>query len=449
MFLKGITFTLFRLMIKECLNMYNQILSILETEVKPALGCTGPTSVSYTASVAKDAVGGDLESVKILVDRDTYKNSISVGIPGTSERGVVIAAALGAVAGDSKLGLEVLNGITKEDERKANELIANEKVELDINWDIKGIGLYIEVFVTTDKGTGHAIVTKTHTNVVLIEVNNEIIYKDEKTSLTELLDESKSLINKYGTKDFYEFAMNIPIEKIHFLNEAINMNKKLAEEGFKDTNSIGFGLGLSNINSNNSTMKAKAYTAAASDARMKGYNLPAMSCASSGNVGITASLPLYIIGTEDDRTNESILRALSLSFLLTIFIKNQIGRLSAMCACAIAASVGVSAGTVLLSEGTFEQVENAIKNVVGSIGGVVCDGAKLGCALKLSSSVGVAIESAQLSMNGVSIPDGDGLVCDTADETLRLLGRIAKLGMIETDIQICREIINREKQMTR
>lgn len=427
--------------------MYNQLLSILEAEVKPALGCTGPTSVSYAASVAKDAVGGDLKSIKTLVDRDTYKNSISVGIPGTSERGVLVAAVLGAVGGDSKLGLEVLNGISKEDEIKAKEMIANGRAELDINWDIKGVGLYIEVFAETDKGIGHAIITKTHTNVVLIESNNEVIYKDEKSSLTELLDESNALINKFGTKDFYEFAMNIPIEKIEFLNEAINMNKELAEKGFEDTTSMGFGLGLASINSKDSTMKAKAYTAAASDARMKGYNLPAMSCASSGNVGLTASLPLYIIATEDERTKESMLRALSLSFLLTIFIKNQIGRLSAMCACAIAASIGVSAGTVLLSEGSFKQVENAIKNVVGSIGGVVCDGAKLGCALKLSSAVGVAIESAQLSMNGVSIPDGDGLVCDTADETLKLLGRVAKLGMVETDIQICREIIDREKEL--
>ena len=426
--------------------MYQELLSILKAEVKPALGCTGPTSVSYAASVAKDAVGGKAKSVKVLVDRDTYKNSIAVGIPGTSEMGVDIAAALGAVGGDSKLGLEVLNDITPQDEEEAKRMLADGDVKLEIKWDIEGVGLYIEVFVETDKGIGHAIVAKTHTNVVLIEANDEIIYKSEAEDLKTILDETKAPINNYGVKDFYEFATKVPVEEIGFLREAIELNKKLAETGLKEKLGKGFGSAFTRFEQEqNAYMKAKAYTAAASDARMAGENLSAMSCASSGNVGITASVPLYVVASEYEKREEMLLRALSLSFLLTIYIKNQIGRLSAMCACAIAASVGVGAGTVLLLDGNFEQAQETIKNIVGSIGGVICDGAKLGCALKLSSAVGIAIESAYLAMDGVSIPTGDGIVCETADETLQMLGRIARFGMIETDKTMCREIIEREQ----
>ena len=425
--------------------MYESLLSILQKEVKPALGCTGPTSVSYAASVAKDAIGGEVKSVKVFVDRDTYKNSIAVGIPGTNEMGVVIAAALGAICGDSNLGLEVLKNVTVEDEKKA-KILAKENVALEINWDIEGVGLYIDVWVETNLGTGHAIVAKTHTNVILIEANNEILYKNQDDEIKTVLDETKDSITNYTVKDFYDFATKVPIEELSFLKESIDLNKKLAEAGLEKKSGKGFGDAFLRLQKIDSTfLKAKAYTAAASDARMAGENLPAMSCASSGNVGITASLPLYITALENNISQDLLLRALSLSFLLTIYIKNHIGRLSAMCACAIAASIGVGAGTVVLFEGSFHEVEGAIKNIIGSIGGVLCDGAKLGCALKLSSAVGVAIESAFMSMDNTVIPSGDGIVCSTADETIKMLGRIARLGMIETDKVLCKEIIQREQ----
>jgi L-cysteine desulfidase len=429
--------------------MYESLLSILHKEVKPALGCTGPTSVSYAASVAKEVIGGKVKSVKVFVDRDTYKNSIAVGIPGTSEMGVVIAAALGALCGDSSLGLEVLKNVTKEDENKAI-ILAENNVSLEINWNIDVVGLYIDVWVETDLGTGHAIVAKTHTNVILIETNNKIIYKDKDDEIKNILDETKDIIASYNVKEFYEFATKVPIEELSFLRESIKMNKELAETGLRKKSGKGFGDAFIKLQKTESTfIKAKAYTAAASDARMVGENLPAMSCASSGNVGITASLPLYVMALENGINEDLLLRALGLSFLMTIYIKNHIGRLSAMCACAIAASIGVGAGTVILFEGSLNEVEGAIKNIIGSIGGVLCDGAKLGCALKLSSAVGVAIESAFMAMDNSVIPSGDGIVCETADETIKMLGRIARLGMVETDKVICKEIILREKNNKR
>lgn len=425
--------------------MYEKLLSILKAEVKPALGCTGPTSVSFAVSVAKDAVGGRVKSVKLIVDRDTYKNSISVGIPGTSKRGTEIAAALGAICGDSKLGLEVLKHVKKEDEAAAEEFVKN-NLEVEINWNVKEIGLYIEAFVETSNGIGHAIVSKTHTNVVLIEVNNKVVFKKENNNADKVVtaaDNSNDEIRKYKVKDFYEFTKSVPVESLSFIKDAVNMNKVLAETGLKEHLGAGFGNTFMKFNGDKAYIRAKAYTAAASDARMSGENLSAMSCASSGNVGITASLPLFVIAEENNINEEQMLRSVCLSFLLTIYIKSCIGRLSAMCACAIAASVGVAAGTAYLLDGSYEKIELSIKNIVGSIGGVICDGAKFGCALKLSTGVGVAIESAYLAINGASIPSNDGIVCSSADETLNMLGKIAREGMVGTDITVCKAIIDR------
>lgn len=426
--------------------MNDEILSILKSEVKPALGCTGPTSVSYAVSVARDAVGGRAKSVKVKVDRDTYKNSISVGIPGTSKKGLVIAAALGAVCGDSRLGLEVLKNVTPENE-EFSQSFAESSVDLDINWELKEVGLYIEAYVETENGIGHSIVKRTHTNVVLIEANGKVILNKEEADIGAAAIEVDAPIKKFKVKDFYSFSKDIDLESIRFLKEAIDMNMNLSRAGLKESLGGRFGIGFGRFKGDKAYIKAKSLTAAASDARMAGDNISAMSCASSGNVGITASVPFLPICEEYGKNEEEMIRAICLSFLLTIYIKSQIGRLSAMCACAIAAGVGVAAGTAYLLGDSYEQVEMAINNIVGSLGGVLCDGAKLGCAMKLSTAVGVAIESAYLAVQGISIPRRDGLVSDTADETLKLLGEIARMGMVETDIVMCKAIIDREKQL--
>ena len=421
----------------------NEILSILKSEVKPALGCTGPTSVSYAVSVAKDAVGGKVKSVKVKVDRDTYKNSISVGIPGTLKMGLIIAAALGAVCGDSKLGLEVLKNVTPEQEGYAQEF-AKDFVEVDICWELKEVGLFIEAYVETENGAGRAIVKRTHTNVVLIEVNGESVYSKEDIGSEAPDNQVDAPIRKFKVKDFYNFSKSIDLRSIMFIKDALDMNVNLSKAGLKNNVGGGFGVGFNNFKGDRAYIKAKSLAAAASDARMAGDNIPAMSCASSGNVGITASVPLLPLCEEYGKSEEEMIRAICLSFLLTIYIKSHIGRLSAMCACAIAAGVGVAAGSAYLLGGSYETVEMAINNIVGSLGGVLCDGAKLGCAMKLSTAVGVAIESAYLAVEGISIPKRDGIVSDSADDTLKLLGKIAREGMVDTDIVMCKAIIDRE-----
>lgn len=422
--------------------MQKELLSILRKEVNPALGCTGPTSVSFAVSVAKDAVGGEVQSVKVLMDKDGYKNSVSVGIPGTDLFGLDIAAALGAM-GDSKAGLEVLKNITPVEEEKAKKLLPETVV--DIKWDLEDVGLYNEAWVTSDKGTGHAIVRKTHTNTVLIELNDKKVFEDIEGLNPGPIDYSKDAIRSYSIKDLYDFASNEPIENLDFLKDAVPMNLALAEAGMKEPVGSGFGYAYKDLTGQNMVLKAKAVTAAAADARMAGVNLPAMSCATSGNVGIAASLPLSVLAEDLGKNNEDLSRALALSFLTVIYLKSHIGRLSPMCACAIASSLGVAAGAVMLQDGDISRVGKAIDSVVGSLGGILCDGAKYGCALKLANAIGVALEAASFAMQYVSIKARDGLVGRNVDETIAGVGKIATQGMAKADEVMARVIIDRER----
>ncbi len=423
-------------------NKYDELIRVLKNEVKPALGCTGPTAVSYVVSVAKDIVGGNVKSVHVIADRDMCAKNNDVGIPGTSEKGIDIAAALGAICGDSEAGLEVLRNVTPKDESLAKKF-ARDSVILEPDWDFNPIGLYVEAIVETEKGIGRAIIAKTHTNVVLKEINGKVIFKADDFDRNYATDERKDPIRKYKIKDFYKFAANVPLETIDFLKEAITLNMKLAETGLNGRKKSGFGVAFNKIKGDIAITRAKVLTSSAAETRMIGTNLAAMSCATSGNVGITASLPLAAIAEVFDKNEEQLIRALSLSYLLTIYGKNHIGRLSAMCSCCVVASVGIAAGAVFLLGGSIKQIELAIQSTIASLFGVVCDGARVACAFKLASAIGIAIESAYLALNNVGVPFAQGVVGNTADESIAFLGEIAKSGMIETDKSLCKALYKR------
>lgn len=423
-----------------------ELLEILRNEVKPALGCTGPISVAFATAAAKDAVGGTPKSIRVLMDRDTYKNSIAVVTPGTSFTGVLEPSVVGAFYGESKLGMEVLANMKNPDEDFIRKF-AKEHASVEIIWEYKGMGVLIEAYVETENGTGHVIVANAHDRIVLLEANGKVLQKDESYDPNDTAFEKKGPIRDYGVKDFYEFAKTVDISAIPFIAEAIDLNVKLANAGIEEQMGGKFGIGIGKLQGNQMYLKAKALAAAASDARMSGKSLSAMSCAKSGNVGIAASLPLVAVAEGLGKSREDLIRAVCLSYFMTIYVKAHIGRLSAMCACAIAASIGVGAGTSFLMGDGLEQIGMTVKNLVGSIGGILCDGAKFGCAMKLSSAAGIAIESAQLAHEGISIPDRDGIVCTNADETIAMLGRIAANGMLYTDEYMCKEIIDRENAL--
>lgn len=423
--------------------MKQELLGILRAEVGPALGCTGPISVAFAAAAAREAVGGTPKRVSIVSDMNTYKNSIAVVTPGTSFRGILEPACVGAFYGDAGLGLEVLKTMKDPDEDMIRAF-AKDHARVDIKWDYHGMGVYIEAEVETEKGVGKVAVANAHDRIVRREVNGQILYEDPDFDINDLAFETKAPIREYCIKDFYEFASQAPFADIAFLGEAVDLNLQLAQTGMEEAMGACFGLGISDMPGDTVYLRAKALAAAASDARMSGANLSAMSCAKSGNVGITASVPLVALAEEQGKPKEELVRAICLSYLMTIYVKNHIGRLSPMCACAIAASIGVGSGYCYLLGLGLDGIEKTIRNIVGSIGGIFCDGAKFGCAMKLSTATGVAVESARLAKRGKAVPGGDGIVCYCADETIAMLGRIAAPGMVAANEFMASEIIERE-----
>lgn len=418
---------------------FEELSEILQAEVKPALGCTGPIGISYVAAEARDAVGGTPIKIIIRADKDMCAKNDDVGIPGTSVFGLKMAAALGAFAGDAGAKLEVLKSITPEDERKAYDFSLSDNITIEPDWETEAIGVYMEAIVVTENGTGHAIVAKTHSNLVYKSANGKAIV-DKNFDRCKSLDEKNDPITKYQLKDFYEFATEAPFEMISFLEEAVRMNRELAQAALDGKTGAGFGVSMLKRSKDNLIRKAKAITAAGSEARMAGYDLPTMTCATSGNVGITVSLPLSSVAEDLGKSKEEMLRALALGYLVTIYAKNHIGRHSAMCACVVAGSQGVASGTVLLMGGGVEQIQMAINNTIVNIFGVVCDGARLACAMKLASAAGTAIEGALLAMDGVKVPDDEGICGKTGQDSIDFMGKFAKTGMVLTDLLLCKAL---------
>ncbi|KXL54215.1 serine dehydratase alpha chain [Anaerotignum neopropionicum] len=422
-----------------------EMYAILKKELAPALGCTGPTAVSYVAAEAATAVGGKPLKVEVKVDRHIGTKNSDVGIPGTSSVGLKIAAALGAIAGDAQAGLNVLHKVTKEDEAVAQAFSKSGNVSVipDLETDI--LGLYMDCVVTTDKGIGRAIVLKTHTNLVYREANG-IKQVDIPFDRIASMNETKDAMAHYEIADFYAFATQTPIEKLEFLKEAVQLNKALADACFMgEAKGAGFGISMLKHAGEDMVKKAKAMTAAGAETRMIGYPLPAMSCATSGNVGITASLPLVSMAEDLKCKEEQLLRALAMSFLMTICVKNRIGRVSSMCACVTAASQGIAAGATMLLGGDLACINKAINNTIVNIFGVVCDGARLACALKLASAAGIAIECSILAVEGVETPLNEGVVGGNADMSLNFMGKFAQTGMAESDLALCKALYEKQQ----
>ncbi len=420
-------------------ELYADFLRILKKEVTPALGCT-VTSIAYAAAEAASAVGGRPKKVHIYMDRHTGTKGSDVGIPNTSLTGMEILAALGAIAGDAEAKLNVLHNVTPEDEAAARQFVLDGNVEIEIDLETRILGLFMDCTVETDKGVGRSVIVKTHTNLVRKEANGKVLV-DIPYDRIGSMDETHDPMASYTVGEFYAFSTEIPVEELYFLREAVTMNRELAESIFSgEAVGAGFALSMMNRSKGDLIKKAKAMTAAGSEARMAGLSKPAMSCATSGNVGITASLPLISLAEDLGSSEENLLRALAMSFLMTICVKNRIGRVSSMCACVVAASQGIAAGAVMLFGGDLDAVNRAINTTVINVFGVVCDGARLACAMKLASAAGTAIECAQIAMDGYQTPPGQGVCGDDADDTLNFMGTFAQQGMKDSDLELCKAL---------
>ena len=411
-----------------------ELLKLLKEGITPATGCTEPIAVAYAVAAAKEQIEGNLELIHIQMDSNIYKNGLMVTIPGTTEKGLVAAAAFGFIAGDAKRRFRVIEGLTDEDIIEARRLIKQKKIELSLKRDCTGLD--IEVTILTDREKVRVIILNTHLNIVSIEKINlnsqfkPFVRKEQKANTFN------QQIQKYTLEDFLRFSNQIPLEKLLFLEDGVNMNRKIAREGL--TIKLGVGVKLNEmihegIMSDNIITRAQVLCAAASEARMSGSKLSVMSTAGSGNHGITVFLTSFAVAEKRNLSKEKLIRSLALSNLITFFIKSYTGALSAMCGCGVAAGTGASAGVVYLLGGNKEQILGSLYNMVGSISGMICDGAKNGCAYKLALASGWAVQSALLALKGAIVNNTDGIIDPNFKQLFKNLGYLCDPGMIATD----------------
>lgn len=427
------------------MNLEKLIVETLKEEVVPAIGCTEPVAVALACAKAKELLTyKNLHGVKILVSPNIYKNGLAVGIPGTEEVGLHIAAALGVVAGISEKGLSVLDGVSERDVQKAKDLLNSGKISLDIK-DTKDKVL-IEVEFKTDKGYSKAIIKGKHDKFVYLEKDEEVLLNVEESSKNT----TDNTLYSLRVRDIIKAIEKIPYEDIKFMLDGLDMNVKVAQAGLEMKAGMGVGYsfyknmekGLLSYDLMNSSMML---TAAASDARMSGVSLPVMSSNGSGNNGLTAILPIAAYIKKYHVKNEELARALAISHIINSYIKYYINRLSALCGCGVAAGTGAAVAIAWLMGANEEQLDGVIKNMIGNTSGMICDGAKVGCALKLATSASAAVQSALLALSDSIIPSRNGIVAETVEETIKNLQTLSNEGMSITDHVILKIMKNMQE----
>lgn len=408
------------------------IIDLIKREVVPAMGCTEPIAVALCVAKATEVLGNTPEKINVYLSANMLKNAMGVGIPGTGMVGLPIAVALGALVGKSEYQLEVLRDVTPEAVEHGKAYIAENRVSVDLK-NGECDKLYIEANVETCGDKAKVVISGGHTNFVHIEKNGEVILS------AQTGNSSNCGVAEVGLtlRDVYEFASTTPLNEIEFINDAARLNTEASRLALLGNYGHELGKTLSRplgrgIMGDSMFSHILSATSSACDARMAGAMIPVMSNSGSGNQGIAATLPVVVFGKENHNTEEEVTRALMLSHLTAIYIKQSLGRLSALCGCVVA-STGSSCGITYLMGGTYEQVAFAVKNMIANLVGMVCDGAKPSCALKVSSGVSTAVLSAMLAIQNKHVTSVEGLIEDDVDRSIRNMTRIGAEGMNETD----------------
>lgn len=409
-----------------------RIIALINKNVVPAIGCTEPMAVALCTARATEELGCRPENIRVSLSANILKNAMGVGIPGTGMIGLPIAVALGAIVGRSEYKLEVLKDVTPEAIEKGKIYIDEKRISISQKKDTAE-KLYIEVTVTASSSTATVIISGTHTNIVYIEKDGKTIV--DKRHETGNTDEDDDL--RLDMKTVYDFATTAPQEEIRFILATMEYNMKAAKEALRGN--YGHNLGKTidrplsqGIFGKTIFSKIIAKTASACDARMGGALIPVMSNSGSGNQGICATNPVAVYAIENENTEEELIRALTLSHLTAIYIKQSLGTLSALCGCVVA-GIGSSCGITYLMGGDYERVCRSVKNMIANLTGMICDGAKPSCSLKISSGVSTAILSALLSMEGKCVSSAEGIVDDSVDRSIHNLTSIGAEAMGKTD----------------
>jgi len=404
--------------------------------VQPSLGCTEPGAIALACALARRAVGGEVQRVSVVCDSNVFKNALAVGVPGTGGLcGIPVAAALGTLAGDPDLRLEVLTPVEADDVRRAQQLVTGGRVDCRVDRGYRGI--HIDATVQTGSGTGRALIEGTHTGVTEITANGEpIALPGWATRVADGATPPDSLVGR-SLQAILALADDLSSSEKEFLLRGVRMNQAAGRRGIIECPGIGYGANMARLMregvvADDVAGRATALAAGAADARMSGLKVSIMASGNSGNQGIAATIPVAEVARELGADDDALAYALATSHLVVAYAKSHVGNLSALCGVYAAAAPGAAAGIIRLLGGDKSSIARAIGLLVGNVSGVICDGAKAGCAVKVGTAAGLAVRTAYLVMRGVGVAWTDGIVASTPEESLRNLGRLAQ-AMQRTD----------------
>ena len=420
----------------------NDIIALMNREIVPAIGCTEPIAVALCVAKATETLGCRPERIEARLSANVLKNAMGVGIPGTGMTGLPIAMALGALVGRSEYELEVLKDADQAAVEEGKRMIDAKCIDVDLKYNITE-KLYIEVEVFAGGASAMAIISGGHTRFVHISRCGEVLFSADATtsegSATAVANDNEPELT---LKRVWDFAMSAPLDEVRFILEAKRLNMNAAKESLKGD--YGHAIGkLFRMESERNIMgdtlhcQIVGMTTAACDARMAGAMIPVMSNSGSGNQGLTSTVPVVVYGEQIGASEEQMIRALILSHLTVIYIKQSLGRLSALCGCVVAAT-GSSCGITYLMGGGYEEVTRAVKNMIANLTGMICDGAKPSCAMKCASGVSTAVVSALMAMNNRCVKSVEGIIDDDVDKSIRNLTDIGRDAMVHTDAMILR-----------
>ena len=411
-----------------------QIIELIHQQVVPAIGCTEPMAVALCVAKATELLGKVPERIELRLSANILKNAMGVGIPGTGMIGLPIAVALGALIGRSELGLEVLRDCDKKAVERGKAYMEENRIFISLEQEDKD-KLFINALCTADGHEAEARIKTSHTHFVYLRKDEEVLNDNDKGNDHE--NEHESQEPQLTLRKVYDFATETDIEELRFILEAKRLNEAAAASGLKEN--YGHQLGKTmcsplgkGIMGESIFSKVLSATSCACDARMAGAMVPVMSNSGSGNQGICATMPVVVFAEENHNTEEELIRALIISNLTAIYIKQSLGTLSALCGCVVA-STGSSCGITYLMGGNFEQISYSVKNMIANLTGMICDGAKPSCALKLTSGVSTAVMSAMLAMQHKYVTSQEGIIDEDVDKSIHNLTNIGKYGMDETD----------------
>lgn len=427
---------------------YESITSILNDGLVLATGCTEPGALALTAATAAAHLGEEVRSIHAKASGNIIKNAYSAGIPGTNLVGIEYAVALGAIVAKPEKQLQVINGLSEEQIAHASQMVKQKMVKVDLAKVPEK--LYIEVLVEGDTRTARAIIANVHTNVVYIEENGTAVLDNRQEQTSSDSGYSDADIKKIlSVEKIYEYATTVDLSLLDKVQLSIDVNSAISDEGLRNPYGLCIGRGFQDdvnkgYRSSSLVTYAMELASAGADARMAGADVPVVSNSGSGNQGIACTMPVVAVAKKIAATHEQMMRAVTLSHMMGIYIKSQFGRLSGFCGATVA-GIGSSCGVVYLLGGGLKEIENCIFNMIGNVTGMLCDGAKADCALKIATCTNAAMQAATMALRGVRVLSTDGIVEDDVEKTISNFAQLGNEGSVQLDQIMLDMMLKKEK----